>query len=219
MLKIGHRGASAYEPENTLSSFKKAIEMGVDAVELDVHRTKDGALVVLHDEDVSKKTDGEGKVGELSLEEIKNLEVEGGEEIPTLEEALGFLDGKARILVELKESGYEEQVYDVIKEKGLIEDVIIISFDEEALRTIRDLDKDIETGFVYARHKNPMDTAEDIEADYILPLHHFTHTRTVKEAHNRNLKVIVWTVNDAEDVEEMKEKGVDGIASDKPDIL
>ncbi|MFP3951076.1 MAG: glycerophosphodiester phosphodiesterase [Candidatus Bathyarchaeia archaeon] len=219
MLRIGHRGASAYEPENTISSFRRAIEIGVDAVELDVHRTKDGKLIVIHDEDVSRTTDGEGKVGELSLEEVKALEVEGGEEIPTLEEALDFIDGKVKMLVELKESSYEEQVYDLIGEKGLLDNVIIISFDEDALKTMRDLDDDVEIGFIYVRHRKPLDTAVDIGCNYVLPLHHFTHTRTVEEAHERGLKVIVWTVNEVADVEEMREKGVDGIASDKPDIL
>jgi glycerophosphoryl diester phosphodiesterase len=219
MLKVGHRGASEYEPENTISSFKRAIEMGSDAIELDVHRTKDGELVVIHDEDVSKTTNGEGKVGELTLKEIKELEVEGGEEIPSLEEAFDFIDKRVKILVELKEAGYVEQVYGLIKEKDQLDNVIVISFNEAPLRKIRELDEDIEIGYVYARTKKPLETAVDIGANYVLPLHHFTHTSTVEKAHEKGLKVIVWTVNDEEDVKEMKEKGVDGIASDKPDIL
>jgi len=87
-LKIGHRGARAYEPENTLRSFQKAIELGVDAVELDVRKTKDNEIVVIHNADVNKTTNGNGLVSELSLEDIKRFVTEKGEKIPTLEEVL-----------------------------------------------------------------------------------------------------------------------------------
>ncbi|MEM2913929.1 MAG: glycerophosphodiester phosphodiesterase family protein, partial [Candidatus Bathyarchaeia archaeon] len=87
MLKVGHRGARAYEPENTLRSFKKAIDLGVDAVELDVRRTKDNELVVIHDAEVDKTTNGKGLVNMLTLREIKQLDTKKGEKIPTLEEA------------------------------------------------------------------------------------------------------------------------------------
>ena len=93
MLRIGHRGAGAYVPENTLASFKKALEIGVNAVELDVRKTKDGQLVVIHDADVKRTTDGEGLVCELTLDQIKGLS-SNGEKVPTLEETLDFLDKK-----------------------------------------------------------------------------------------------------------------------------
>ena len=218
-MKVGHRGAKAYEPENTLRSFKKAIEIGVDAVELDVRKTKDDELVVIHDEEVGKTTDGEGKVGELTLEEIKKLNAEKGEKVPTLEEALDFLDKKVKILVELKEAGYEEKVLNLVREKGLTDNVIIVSFLEDALRRIRELDPEVETGFIYARYRRPLEKAVELKADYVLPLYHFTHTADVEKAHERRLKVIVWTINKREDVKEYARKGVDGIASDAPDIL
>ena len=94
-LKVGHRGARAYEPENTLRSFRKALELGVNAVELDVRRTKDGELVVIHDDKVDRTTNGRGLVNELTLEEIEKLDAGKGEKIPTLEEALEFLDKKS----------------------------------------------------------------------------------------------------------------------------
>ena len=90
MLRIGHRGARAYEPENTLRSFKKALEIGVNAVELDVRKTKDNHLVVIHDADVKRTTDGEGLVSELTLKEIKDFSAEKGGKIPTLKETLPF---------------------------------------------------------------------------------------------------------------------------------
>jgi glycerophosphoryl diester phosphodiesterase len=219
MLRIGHRGARAYEPENTLRSFKKALEIGVDAVELDVRKTKDNQLVVIHDADVKKTTDGKGVVSELTLKEIKEFSTEKGEKIPTLKEALDFLDKKVKILIELKEEGVEEKVLSAVRENGLQKNVIIVSFIEEVLRKVRELNKEIETGLIYAKHKNPVKSALDLKASYLLPLYRFTHTANVKKAHENGLKVIVWTVNKPEEVAEYVKKGVDGIASDKPDIL
>ena len=219
MLKIGHRGARAYEPENTLRSFRKAIELGVDAVELDVRKTKDGKVVVIHDAKVDKTTNGKGSVGELTLDEIKQLVTEKDEKVPTLEEALDFLDRKVKILIELKESGFEEEVLRQIRERGLENNVVIVSFIEEALRKVREMDKEVETGLIYVRHRNPIKAALDLRASYLLPLYRFTHTANVKKAHENGLKVIVWTINKPEEVPQYIKKGVDGIASDRPDIL
>ncbi len=219
MLKIGHRGARAYEPENTLRSFRKALELGVDAVELDVRRTKDNEMVVIHDARIDRTTDGKGLVNELTLNEIKQLFTEKDEKIPTLEEAFDFLNKKVKILIELKETGLEEKVLNLIQEKGLEKNVTIVSFLEEALRKVRELDDEMETGLIYVRHKNPIKTALELGAKYLLPLYRFTHTANVQKAHENDLKVIVWTINKQEEVAEYVKKGVDGIASDKPDIL
>lgn len=219
MLKIGHRGARAYEPENTLRSFKKALELDVDAVELDVRRAKDHEIVVIHDARIDRTTDGKGLVSELTLEEIKQLVTEKDEKIPTLEEALDFLDKKVKILIELKETDLEERVLNLIQEKGLEKNVTIVSFLEEALRKVRELDDEMETGLIYVRHKNPIKTALELKANYLLPLYRFTHAANVQKAHENGLKVIVWTINKQEEVAEYVKKGVDGIASDKPDIL
>ncbi|TET25152.1 MAG: glycerophosphodiester phosphodiesterase [Candidatus Bathyarchaeum sp.] len=219
LLKIGHRGARAYEPENTLRSFQKAIELGVDAVELDVRKTKDNEIVVIHNVDVNKTTDGSGSVSELTLEEIKRFVTEKGEKIPTLEEVLDSVGKRVKILVELKETGIEEQVLGLIRGKGLIENVVIISFHEDALRKVRELDGEVATGLIYVRHKNPIRAALELKAEYLLSLYRFTHSANVKKAHEKGLKVIVWTINNEEEVAEYRKKGVDGIATDRPDIL
>ena len=219
MLRIGHRGARAYEPENTLRSFKKALEIGVDAVELDVRKTKDNQLVVIHDPDVKRTTDGEGLVSELTLEEIKGLSAEKGEKIPTLKEALDFLDKKVKIIIELKETGYEEKVLAAVSENGLQKNVVIVSFKDESLQKVKDLESQVETGLIYVKHKNPVKAALGLKASYLLPLYRFTHTANVQKAHKNGLKVIVWTINNPGEVAEYQKKGVDGIASDKPDIF
>ncbi len=219
LLRVGHRGARAYEPENTLRSFRKAVELGVDAVELDVRRTKDGEVVVIHDADVGRTTDGKGLVSELTLEEIKRFSAGEGERVPTLEEALDFLGERVKVLIELKEVGVEEEVVGLVREKGLVEGVIVVSFLEEALRRVRELDEGVATGLIYVRYKNPLKAALELKAQYLLPLYRFTHSADVRKAHEAGLKVIVWTINKPEEATEYKKKGVDGIASDKPDIL
>jgi len=219
MLRIGHRGAKAYEPENTIRSFKKALELRVDAIELDVRKTKDEQLVVIHDADIKRTTNGKGLVADLTLEEIRQFSTEKGEKIPTLKEALEFLDKKVRILIELKEAGIEKQVVSAVQKKGLQKNVIIVSFIEKALQEIRNLDEKVETGLIYVKNKNPIRTALELKSNYLLPLYRFTHTANVQKAHEKGLKIIVWTINNPEEVLEYAKKGVDGIASDKPDIL
>jgi glycerophosphoryl diester phosphodiesterase len=219
VLKIGHRGARAYEPENTLSSFRRALELGVDAVELDVRRTRDNELVVIHNADVNKTTNGTGAVNELTLEKIQGFVTKKGEHVPTLEDVLDAVAKRVKVLVELKETGLEEQVIDLIRKKRLIENVIIISFHEDVLRKVRELSDEVEMGLIYVRHKNPIGAALDLKAEYLLSLYRFTHSANVKKAHEAGLKVIVWTINSKEEADEYKKKGVDGIASDRPDIL
>jgi glycerophosphoryl diester phosphodiesterase len=219
VLKIGHRGARAYEPENTLSSFRRAMELGVDAVELDVRKTRDNELVVIHNADVNKTTNGSGLVNELTLDEIKRFVTEKGEKIPTLEEVLDSVGRRVKVLVELKETDIEEQVLNLIRKRGLIDNVILISFHEDALRKVRELDDGVATGLIYVSHKNPIQAALDLKAEYLLPLYRFTHSANVKKAHEKGLKVIVWTINTKEEVAEYRKKGVDGIATDRPDIL
>jgi glycerophosphoryl diester phosphodiesterase len=219
LLKIGHRGARALEPENTLRSFGRGIELGVDAVELDVRKTKDRAVVVIHDDKVDRTTDGRGLVKELTLKEIKGFKIEGGERVPTLGEALDFLKGKVKVLIELKEEGLEEGVLESIKERGMLDDVIIISFHEGALRRVRELDAEVATGLLYVRHRKPLESALELKAGYLLPLYRFTHSADVRKAHEAGLKVIVWTINTPKQATTYKQKNVDGITTDNPNIF
>jgi glycerophosphoryl diester phosphodiesterase len=219
MLKVGHRGARAYEPENTLRSYRRALELGVNAVELDVRMTRDGEVVVIHDAEVDRTTNGKGLVSQLTLKEIKQLNTEKDEKIPTLEEALDFLDKKVKVLIELKETGFEEKVLRAVQKRGLEENVVIVSFLEDALRKVRELNGKVETGLIYVKHKNPVKAASDLKASYLLPLYRFTHAADVQKAHQNGLKVVVWTINKPEEVADYVKKGVDGITSDMPDIL
>ena len=220
-LKIAHRGARAYEPENTLRSFRKAIEMGANAIEFDVRQTKDQHLVIMHDEKVERTTNGFGFVKDMIFNEINHLRVGGHDEkVPTVDMALDFVGRKvAKILIELKEIGFEKKVLDLIQLKELEEFVIITSFLEDALKETRTLNTNIETGLIYVKHKNPIEKARELEANYLLPLYRLTHTENVQRAHKKNLKVLVWTINDLTEMKTFIEKGVDGIATDRPDLF
>jgi glycerophosphoryl diester phosphodiesterase len=217
LLKVGHRGAKAYETENTLDSFRKAIELGANAVELDVRISSDGKLVISHDENLNRVFNKDVRLNEATLKELKQLT---GNRLATLDEALRFIDKKVeKILVDLKEAGYEGRVLDLIREENLEDRVIVVSLHKEALSQVRNLDKKIETGLIYAKFKKPIDTALNLKAQYLVPLYRFVHRRDVQKAHKNNLKVIVWTINTKKEVQNYIAKGVDGIATDKPDIF
>ena len=216
-LKIGHRGARAYETENTLESYNKAIELGVNAVELDVRQSGDEKLIISHDDNLKKVFGKDLRVNMATLEELKHLTAG---RVPTLDEALLFINKKVdKILVELKETGYEKKVLELIMKKSLGNRVIIISFHEESLARLRNLDSEIETGLIYSKFRNPVQAAIRLNAQYLVPLYRFVHTRDIEKAHVNNLKVIVWTINTKEEAREYIAKGVDGIATDKPDIF
>ena len=216
-LKIGHRGARAYETENTIGSFRKAIELGVNAIEFDVRLSGDGIPVVIHDDGLKRVFGADLQVRDGTVEELKRA---SGQRIPTLREALRFIGGKTeKILVELKESGYEEIILDTILREGLAGGVILISFLEEALERLRALNGDIEKGLIYKRHGNPVAAAGALKAHYLLPFHRLVRSENVEKAHGSHLKVIAWTINTKRAAYACAAKGVDGIASDKPDIL
>jgi len=220
-LKVGHRGAKAYETENTLESFRKAIELGANAIELDVRRSRDGKLIISHDDNLKKVFGKDRQINMATFEELKQL---SSDRVPALEDALFFIDKKVdKILIELKETGYEKKVLDIIKKQRLKDRVIIVSFHEESLSNINKLDSEIEKGLIYtnfaSKIRDPARSAIKLNARYLVPLYRFVHTKDIERAHENNLKVIVWTINTKEEAMEYIVKGVDGIASDKPDIF
>ena len=217
LLKIGHRGARTYDTENTLESFEKAIELGANAIEFDVRKSADSELVISHDDNLKKVFGKDVNISQSTAEELKKLTEN---RLATLREALLFLDGKVeKILVELKEPGYELQALEEIRKQKLQDRVIIVSFHAESLSMVRELDKETETGLVYAKIKRPIETALNLNAQYLVPLYRFVHRRDVMKAHKNNLKVIVWTINSRKDIEVYIAKDVDGIATDKPALF
>ncbi len=225
MLKIGHRGAMGYEPENTLLSFQKAIDLGGDMIELDVHVCKTGEVVVIHDDNVDRTTNDKGFVAKKTFKELKALDVGKGQKIPTLQEVLELVDRKAKINIELKGKGTVQSVSDIIekyiREKGWsYDDFLISSFHRYELQRINKLNPKIKIGILITRTVIGLEKfAAKVNAYSVNARIGLVNRDFVNKAHEKGLKVFVWTVNDYKDIERMKSSEVDGIFSDFPDRL
>jgi glycerophosphoryl diester phosphodiesterase len=219
MMIMGHRGAAALEPENTLLSIERAMEIGVDAVEIDVHMSKDEQLVVIHDSTVDRTTDGTGLVGSYTLKEIKALDAGKGETIPTLQEVVGLIDNKVTLVIELKEEGTEKRVVDLVRKNNVEDNVYVISFWHRLVKTVKEMDRRIKTGVLIVGC--PVDTciATKASADALVMKYTFVNTEYVKIAHEGGLKVFVWNIDEPDLVKPHADMGVDGMGSNDPRVL
>lgn len=227
-----HRGASAYAPENTGSAFTKAIEMGVGGIELDIHMSKDGHLMVIHDESLNRTSNGKGLVKDLSLDELKDLDFGSwfdssfkGERILTLEECLDLLEGWDGILnVEIKSGpilydGIEEKLVKVLSEYKMIERTIVSSFNHYSLLAIKQLEPELKTGILYmAGLVEPWIYAQRLGAEAIHPYFFNIQPPIVKGCKENGIMMNPFTVDKAEYILAMARAGVDGIITNVPDI-
>lgn len=220
ILVIGHRGAMGYEPENTLRSFQKAIALGVDVIELDVHLSKDNELIVIHDENVDRTTNGKGYVKDSTMIELKRLVVDKNEKVPTLQEVFDLVKKKAIIDIEIKAENCEKPLVDVIKKNKMIDKIIISSFNIKFLKNIKKINRKIKTGLLYyGEIKDQIENAKKIGCKLFLPNYKFVDGEIVKKTHKAGMKIMVWNLEDKDDIKNMIGFGVDGIASNKPDII
>ncbi|MBP4139551.1 glycerophosphodiester phosphodiesterase [Flavobacterium geliluteum] len=224
-LKIAHRGAKGYEPENTLKAFQKALDLNADGVELDVHLSADGHLMVFHDETIDRMTNGKGLVNALSLSELKSFLIDGQYEIPTLNEVLDLVNKKGMINIELKNFETSEKVValieDYIVEKNWnYEHFIVSSFDWNALQKVHDLNSKIQIGVLTEDDLDlALAFAENIQAKAIHPDYLLLNSENVKKMQDKGFLVLPWTVNTEEEIRKIKSYNVDGIISDFPDKL
>jgi len=219
-LVIAHRGASAYEPENTLRSIKRALNLGADMVEIDVRTTKDGHIVVIHDATVDRTTNGRGYVKDMTLEELKKLDAGLGERIPTLQEVISLVKGRVGLVIEIKVPGIEEKVLKIVNENKLHDDVLITSFYHPILLRVKSLNAKVRTGIIIAsRPVRPAQLALDARSNAIFPKYTYLDLEMVEEAHKHSLTVYPWTVDDPGEARLLIEMGIDGIVTNKPDIL
>lgn len=234
---VAHRGASGYAPENTIAAFDKAVEMKADYIEIDVQRSKDGELVLIHDTTVDRTTDGTGKVGDLTFDELRNLDAGSwkgeqftGEKIPTFDEILDRYHGKIGILIELKAPelypGIEESVAKALKAKNLDkpsnEKIIIQSFNFESVKKMNDLLPKVPMGVLTSSitHTTPMALQEfSTYADYFNPSYTIVSKELVNEVHDLGMKISSWTVRSQETADFLLEMGVDAIITDYPDYV
>ncbi len=220
---IGHRGACGYEPENTLRSFKKALELGVDVIELDVFLCKSGEVVVIHDPKIDRTTNGKGFVSCLTLEQLQSYDAGKGELIPTLEQVFNLVDKRAVIDIELKGEGTPQAVAQLL-EKYISEHdwnydhFIVTSFNHHLLAEFNQYCPKIARGAII--NAIPLTYAQfgsDVQAQAIVVCREFINKAYIQDAHNRGLKVYVYTVNEPDEIKFLKNLGVDGIVSNFPD--
>jgi glycerophosphoryl diester phosphodiesterase len=234
-LNVGHRGASAAAPQNTLAAFRKAIELGADGVELDAQLSADGVVVVIHDFVVETTTDGAGRVADKTLAELKALDAGSrfssefaGERIPTLAQVFEAIQGKLLVNVELKDfdsfgGKLEAPVLEVVRQRAMEKRVLFSSFNPFVLRAIKRLAPDIPAGLLY-REDMPIHLRRAWLAPFIPHQARHPHFPMVTEAtvqwcHARGLRVNTWTVDEPTEMRRLVALRVDGIITNKPDVL
>ncbi|HEY3367260.1 MAG TPA: glycerophosphodiester phosphodiesterase [Symbiobacteriaceae bacterium] len=231
-LRIGHRGASGTHPENTLAAFRRAVELGVQGIEFDVHRTADGELVVMHDPMVDRTTAGTGLIMTMTLAQIKSLEAGAwkgpefaGEPVPTLREVIRATPADLLLFCELKAGsihypGIEQDLLALIEAEGARSRFQISSFDHKALKQIHELSPTMPLGMLYEENLlDPISMARAIGATALHPAWMWVTPELVKEAHAAGLTVNTWVVDLPPFIDMMKGAGVDGIMSNYPDRL
>lgn len=225
ILKIAHRGAKGYEPENTLVAFKKALELDVDGIELDVHVSSDGHLVVIHDETIDRTTNGKGFVNTLSLQEIKSFRTEKNQQILTLVEVFDIVNRQCLINIELKGNATAKPVIELIERYVLdknwaYSDFVVSSFNWNLLQIVRFSNKKIPIGVLTHTDLDlAVAFAKFIKAETIHVFFHLLTKENTFEMQKNGFQVFAWTVNEMEDIKLIKSFEVNGIISDFPDRI
>jgi glycerophosphoryl diester phosphodiesterase len=234
---VAHRGAAGYAPENTIAGFDLAVDMKADYIEIDVQRSKDGELVVIHDTTVDRTTDGTGKVGDLTLQQLQRLDAGSwkgdsfaGESIPTFEEILERYHGKVGILIELKApelyAGIEEQVAEALKERNLDqpqnEKIIIQSFNFQSMKKMDQLLPKVPIGVLTSNraHTTPEALKEfSTYAEWFNPSYGIVTEEVVDKVHGLDMQIGSWTVRSQEAADFLFDMNVDAIITDYPDYV
>jgi glycerophosphoryl diester phosphodiesterase len=235
---IAHRGDSATRPENTLASFRRALEVGADLVELDVQLSKDGHAVVIHDGTLDRTTDGTGKVGELSLAELRKFSAGypekfnrefAKERIPSLAEVLLLIRGKARVMIEIKkesvaasdEDGIEAKVVGDVMQAGMADDVAIISFERRALVRCARLGHEILRGPLFYRSEvdEVIAGAREVDAAFVMPEKGMINDALADAAHAARIKVATWVVDDPDELRSLMRFDLYGVGTNCPGVL
>ncbi|WP_274362139.1 glycerophosphodiester phosphodiesterase [Paenibacillus thermotolerans] len=236
-INVAHRGAAGYAPENTMASFELALTMNADWIELDVHLSKDGELVVIHDETVDRTTDGTGLIKDLTVAELQALdagrwfsEKYAGERIPLLRDVMELCRGRMGALIEIKMPwlypGIERKLARELHSLRMPEPehpgMIVQSFDRDSMRRFREADADAAVGILVGR---PEDVTDELLAEYaafanyVNPCIPLVSEESVSRIHSCGFKAFAWTVRSPGEVGPLLEAGVDGIITDYPDYV
>jgi glycerophosphoryl diester phosphodiesterase len=223
---IAHRGAAGKAPENTMAAIRQAIADGADWVEIDVQETSDGEIIVIHDSDFMKLAGVNLKVWEGSLEEIRKIDIGSwfntefsSERVPTLKDILEEARGKARVVIELKYYGHDEQleqrVVDIVEQSGMIDTIAIMSLKYDGIQKVRSLRPEWNIGLLSATAIGNLST---LDVDFLAVNSAMATASFVKAAHSVGKQVLVWTINDRLSMSRYMSLGVDGIITDEPEL-
>ena len=220
VLRIGHRGAAGHAPENTLAAVRQGIELDVDFVEIDVRRTADDVLVVLHDATVNRTTNGKGRIDALSLGDVRGLDAGNGERIPMLEEVLKMAGGRTGLMLELKVAGLAHPTVQAVQKAQLDRPVIYASFLHEELTHVRAAETEAALMVLFDRlPRAPVAYAMQYHAGYVGLRHDRATGRLVDAFHRENVLVWVYTANSLADITRAISIGVDGVISNFPERI
>lgn len=222
-MVIGHRGAMGYETENTLASIQKAIDLGVDMIEIDVFNIKSGETVVFHDERLDRLSNAAGEIEDYYITDLRQVILDGNHRIPMLQEVLQLIDNKVALNIELKGANTASRVNFItdyyIRERGWsLQNFVISSFNWDELRKFRELNSDM--AIAVLTEEDPLeaiDVAKELNAVAINPWYKTLTTENVKKLQEEGLKVFTYTVNEPEDIARITSFGVDGIFTNYPD--
>jgi glycerophosphoryl diester phosphodiesterase len=223
-LNIGHRGAMGHETENTIASVKKALELDIDMIEIDVFLIKSGELVVFHDEILDSLTDTSGSIKDFTWDELQKVVVKGNHRIPTLEEVIKTIDQKVPLNIELKGKNTAKPTFELLQtfyKKGWKKDAFVISsFLWDELETFRKLDAEI--ALAVLTEENPLEAiamGKKLKAVAINPWWKTLTKENVKQLHEEGFKIYTYTVNEPDDIKTVSELGVDGIFCNFPERM
>ena len=227
MINFAHRGASEYAPENTLSSFYLGLLQGANGIETDVQRTKDGVLVLFHDDTVDRVTDGSGRLCDFTLEELKKLKIYGNnttgfyDRIVTLREFLEkFSNYDITFAIELKGAGVEEETLSMIEEFGIMEKTTFTSFKFDYIKKIKELNKNARVGWLTDDiTDDTVERLKEIGGEEICPKAEIVTNNLMKKWRSESLGVRAWGVSDVSLMKKMCDLKVDGMTVNFPDRL
>lgn len=235
---IAHRGASGYAPENTLAAIRLALEQQADMIEIDVFLSKDGHVVVMHDASVNRTTNGKGKIADLTLTQLKKLDAGSwfdarfaDEPVPTLAEVLAAVDGKAQLLIEIKQSGggIAQKVNDLVVQHQAQNWCIVQSFDTQVIENLHKIKSPLRKHQLVVGnlplflpyHVNKKLNAGSVyqytRVQSVNLMYHFTTQNVIDQLHKQKQKAMVWTVNQPDDMRRLMRMGIDGVITNYPD--
>jgi len=223
VLILAHRGFSGMYPENTILAFEKAFEIGADGIELDVHASKDGQLVIMHDNKVERTTNGKGLIGTMTWSEIQELDAGQGEHVPLLEDVISLCKQHDKFLnIEVKGLGIQEKIVELLHKYDFIDNVLVSSFMHVQLPPFKKLDPRIKIAILIAKVSPRILTstiAKFTGADAINPEYTTCTDKFLKTARKKNYTVYPWTCDDVDFAKKLALAGVAGIITNRPDLM